>query len=457
VWPAKKGAAAGVLYLSLGARSVDAAVLAQGAWVAGSVVSVAVDRVHGVALPLNALLETLTRLRGALEDRRALNGSVRELRVLVADTWLASTRLPWSSSLRSAVTAEAYARAQLAAAGYELTLGELIRMDDAGYGEPRLVVAYPVALMQALQALAHERGAVLCAVLPMSVAAWALPQRSGAPALGVIDEGITLVAQGGRRIAEVHVRGQGAQGESRANGLKPLWQRLRLRDAELGASARLAVLDLSGGVGRADLELLPSELPKGAPQPQVSLRLQLARLSMTRKLALDAVDARAAVSMLQGLAAGVALLVAGMALLHAWQAAGVGRAARAALSAAQLAPSAQVGKSWSREDVARVQAVNQAVRELNMPIAAVLTALRPPRDLHAAVLSVEVGAAAAETAGRSTLRIVAEAQAAVDMTRYVAFLAERKHLNGAYLTRHEIAEDAPGRPYRFTVEAVWKD
>ena len=107
--------------------------------------------------------------------------------------------------------------------------------------------------------------------------------------------------------------------------------------------------------------------------------------------------------------------------------------------------------------MARVQAVNQAVRELNMPIAAVLTALRPPRDLHAAVLSVEVGAAATETTGRSTLRIVAEAQAAVDMTRYVAFLTHRKHLNGAYLTRHEIAEDAPGRPYRFTVEAVWKD
>ena len=55
------------------------------------------------------------------------------------------------------------------------------------------------------------------------------------------------------------------------------------------------------------------------------------------------------------------------------------------------------------------------------------------------------------------MKIVAEARSAGDMAGYVRFLAERKPLNGAYLLEHEIAEGEAERPYRFTVEATWKD
>jgi hypothetical protein len=64
---------------------------------------------------------------------------------------------------------------------------------------------------------------------------------------------------------------------------------------------------------------------------------------------------------------------------------------------------------------------------------------------------------------RPTLKVHAEAPASTDMTRYVAFLSDRKPLNHAYLVRHEVPDSAaaqagsPRAAYRFTVEVAWKD
>jgi hypothetical protein len=48
------------------------------------------------------------------------------------------------------------------------------------------------------------------------------------------------------------------------------------------------------------------------------------------------------------------------------------------------------------------------------------------------------------------------------MTRYVAFLSDRKPLNHAYLVRHEVPDNAAQAgnaqaTFRFTVEVAWKD
>jgi hypothetical protein len=111
---------------------------------------------------------------------------------------------------------------------------------------------------------------------------------------------------------------------------------------------------------------------------------------------------------------------------------------------------------WSRNELARVQAVNVAVRELNLPFEAILRALEPPKDMRVAVLSMTT---AASTSGAlaSRVKIVAEARTGAEMARYVAFVAERKPFTGAYLVEHEIDETAVERPYRFTLEASWND
>jgi hypothetical protein len=101
--------------------------------------------------------------------------------------------------------------------------------------------------------------------------------------------------------------------------------------------------------------------------------------------------------------------------------------------------------------------VNAAVRELNLPISALLAALQPPADLRVAVLGVDVTSGAQAAAGTSSVKISAQARAGADMARYVAYVAQRRPFDSAYLVRHEIAGDAPDRPYRFTVEAAWKE
>jgi hypothetical protein len=59
--------------------------------------------------------------------------------------------------------------------------------------------------------------------------------------------------------------------------------------------------------------------------------------------------------------------------------------------------------------------------------------------------------------GSSSVKISAQARSGADMARYVAYVAQRRPFGSAYLVRHEIATEAPDRPYRFTVEAQWKD
>jgi hypothetical protein len=124
--------------------------------------------------------------------------------------------------------------------------------------------------------------------------------------------------------------------------------------------------------------------------------------------------------------------------------------------AAQVAPRP---KTWSRAEMAQVQAVNAAIRELNLPISSILRALEPPRDIRVAVLSVEtaVDTSVGTSSKTSSVKIFAEARSGAEMARYVSFVAERKPFTGAYLTRHEIDETSAERPYRFTVEAVWSE
>ena len=109
---------------------------------------------------------------------------------------------------------------------------------------------------------------------------------------------------------------------------------------------------------------------------------------------------------------------------------------------------------WSREELARVQAVNMAIHELNLPISSILRALEPPPGIRVAVLSMET-TGSSSTAHASSIKIVAEARTGEDMTRYIAFVAESKPFTGAYLTRHEIDQASVEQPYRFTVEASW--
>ncbi|NNG23780.1 PilN domain-containing protein [Telluria aromaticivorans] len=98
---------------------------------------------------------------------------------------------------------------------------------------------------------------------------------------------------------------------------------------------------------------------------------------------------------------------------------------------------------------AQVQAVNDAVMQLNLPWRDLFDAVRAATPSNVALLALE------PDAKRRTLRITAEARNSDDMLAYVARMQEQSWFGSVVLTRHEIAEQDPNRPLRFQVAAQW--
>lgn len=462
----------GMLFIAIGAQRVEWGVFANGQWVPESAREARIEFIQGVAAPVDALTAVLGQMEADVDQWRAAQSgdaavAVREVRAVVADSWLAVAGVPWSSSLQRAATAESFARGQLGAAGFELAVEDAVKLDDAPFGLPRLAVAYPAQLRAALHKLAEHLGARLSSILPLSAAAWAgLPgQHHGQlHALAVRDEGLLLVGHGAGYMTDVTVRAAGDSGSdvaSDAQTLSGLWQRMRLRDPQLLRVEKLPVLNLRSAGGPlpdagSDLVGIEMAAPGGVA---MSPRLHLAALTSSLRLPLDAVPAGSSMTPKRWLVAGVALALAATMAAEAWQTSGQARALADKLVAVQNAQrTVPDSTTWSREETTRVRAVNGAIRALNLPISALLRALLPPRDIRVAVLSVEVMGASSASAGQTSgVKIVAEARTGAEMARYVGFVAERKPFTGAYLTQHEINESMAERPYRFTVEAIWSD
>jgi len=431
--------AEGTLIVAVGALRVEWGVMARGQWLPDSVSALSIA-------PLGADA-TLAGVCAALERVQAEAGVAR-LRAVVADKWLAVAAVPWSAALQEAARADAFARGQLQQAGHELQPADTLRLDDAGFAQPRLAVAYPAPLLDALHALAGRSRARLASVLPTSAAAWAVAARGAA--LAVLDQGQLVLARGARRLADV------TQREGGVAELQGLWQRMRLRDPRLATAAELSVLDLAP-TPEPPAQAVPGftaiELPLQARA--MSRALQLAGLAAAQRLAIDAVPPQAPATPLRWAVAAAVLLLAGGLSLQAWQAVQRVNGLQQQWEAAQVRSAPAAPAALGRDEQARVPAVNAAIREMNLPVAALLQALQPPRDIRVAVLGVDVlGATPGATAG---IKITGEARTGAEMARYVAFVSSRKPFTGAYLTRHEIDETAPERPYRFTVEAAWND
>lgn len=451
--------ATGLLVVAPGAL-LYGAVRGRGAgarWVAGGVRVLPIGPGDTPAVALQALASDL-----------AGGTAPSALRVLVADSVLAIGAIASVGQVRQGPAAEAQAREQLRAAGFDVDAAAPVRLDDVAPGQPRLAVAYPPDLMRALAEFAERAGCALVSVLPLSVAAWTAA-RAGADtrpkALAVAAPGLALVLHngGGARAAcaDVVVRTEDPSGALGARRVADLWRRLGLRNPALGNVERIALLHLLDGTpdpawhgaGFAVLDPLAGD----AAVPPL---LRLAAGQPPRRHPLDACAAAPSWT-----AARVAVLAgaAALAVALAWQAGQQTLAAthlRAQLALLRApAPVAASAPAWTREEIARIKVVNGAVRQLNLPIAAILRALKPPPDLRVTVLGVDASSAAASAApgAASSVKIVAQAASGADMARYAAYVGSRAPFVSAYLLGHDIDGTGAGQTYRFTLEAQWTD
>jgi hypothetical protein len=389
------------------------------------------------------------------------------LRVLVCDRWIALATVPWGQALTGAASRDRFLRGQFEAGGFAMLATDTVRFDDsAGFGQPRIAAAYPASLMEVLAGAAITLGARLESVHPLEVAAAQLVRSAAGRstrALAIVDGERLLfmdAAPGGMTAGQSIV--DPALLTNRAAVMRALWQRQRLRGTTPPKPGRLSALDLSGSDtnGAPTLNDDVSFVALGRAGGDELLPAMRAALSLDPGASLNGSTSPPKRGPTGWLVCGACVIMAAALAVHAFRLHGAARAQELASQRQLRVPAVQSPPKWSREELARIQAVNAAIREINLPIGPLLRAVRPPRDLRVALLGISVEPTSATNApdgSLATIKLSAESASGAEMARYVGHLAKEQPLIRAYLVNHVVDETDSAYPYRFNVELSWRE
>lgn len=411
--------------------------------------------------PALQLVEALRELGESLSSDSAiaapLQGRGRALQVLVSARWLPAQVLPWSNVLARASTARRYAADLLAAAGFEPTPADEIRVCEGGFRRPAVAVMYPRRLIEALEQLALRLGCGLSAIVPLQSAVRACLRAEGLSAIAVGDgrHGSILEIDGDPVMWMPGQMQTGPANEVAGSMAQRLAHRLLLRKPALSAD-RVGVVDLdadvtegwSGGTQRE-----PGKTRSAAERPMLRDRIVATCLGSQARSPIDLTFGTARMTRAQTLVAVLSISAATLSVVVAsWARPAEAQGPR--LAGAR--PAAVELAATTPADRARIRSVNAAIRELNLPLDDLATSLSPPRDIRVGMVSLAL-ASAQSADRRSTLLLTADARSAIDMTRYIAYLADRSAIQRPTLVSHQVMEGEPGQPYRFSVEMTWRN
>lgn len=388
------------------------------------------------------------------------------LHVWMDDFWVPMDMLPWGDALKDEGTALSSAREVLREHGHDVRHADRIRLDDMPWGQPRLAVAYPDEVIGWIEDQARRWSTALASVRVASIACRAAQERrTRKSALAVLLDD-RLVLTGPTELRTIPLASDSPSRESGVELIRQIengWARLVLRYPSWVTVTQVPLVNCQSSGDQLDEVPVPFALihPMGSPtdSAQEPLGHVLVEQSLkARPHPLDAVaDRRSTRVTLVSLAMVfcLGLMLLGLVAKRQFQ---VKELLAAAVSKHSATVSAtNTATPLSKLELARVPAVNQAVRQLNLPVQALLHALEPPKDLMVAVLSVDSVGQGAPSGQASSIRIVAQTPNSADMTRYVAFVGDRRPFTGAYLRKHEWVDGASQKQVRFTVEATWND
>lgn len=449
----RRGSGSHILHLVVGARVVEAGVFdgAQFEAIARVEFSANGADLSGLAVAVSDAIASLGEI--AKEQRVPC-----PCRVIVSDFWLYATELPWSGRLAgSAESVNANIREQFETTGWDVTDADCIRSDDAGALQPRLAMLYPAALLAAIRNAAKSHGLALESIRPLSTLALKLAQASRPDALAILEDEVSIfVAVRAGRLADLSIA---VTAKPCAEALVA-WRRHRLLASTSAAASTLAVLDLSGhpapeSLG-SDVQNLTAPTAIDAAGKPVNAMLAFALgNSKHRRHPLDAVQPSPRRTILH--------LVTALALLGMVFGAVQARQSTAQLAELQSEALAAVpvppprAPALTKAENAQWQRVQEITREINAPIGSLMATLKSPADIDVQVVSTDVDAAVVgSTDSARPITVQAESHQALDMQRYVDYLANRPSLVSATLVRHDLTDGNAGSIYRFTVEATWR-
>jgi hypothetical protein len=443
----------GELCVVIAAKYVHCSVHRGGAWTDQTYKK---QEIHGE--PDKAAVES--DLTVALDGLRIelLASGVRAKRtvVLISELWLGAAIVPWRGGHRTELPSDTTVRQYLVNQGFELGTEDIVRWESTPYGQPRMVVAYPGQVLESLHRIATDIGGVLASVLPTGIAAWfGLKRKSPSQILSVVDEGWLQLMQSidGKYLSGVSTRRVEGHG---INLLSAQWQRWRMQVPSLLSVEKLSVANLSictiaAGSVPGNVELVEVT---SSGSSNVHLNLQLCLESTRISKGLNAL-LRKKIPFISQLSICVLALL--FVMIFAINALSVQSELRVLSSKwsehEKLVIAKPLPKVFSNEDRIRILEVNQAIRELNLPIEKLLIGLQPPQDIHVEILNIDLQAASAENS--PVIKVLAKAKSNDDMMLYVGFLGSHKPFANSYLTRHEVLETEAGAPIQFRVEAPW--
>ena len=412
---------------------------------------------------------------GQTPGAEALPAGLRMV-VLAAPPWLNEVVMPWTDSLLHHGPAQDQARTELLAHGWTPGVDDELRIDPRpGLGQARAVLQVPAWLTQELQALAQTLGLRWQGLqsLVAVAARWAARQpgvagQAASPWLGLWSGGLlrlvsrdgTPALVGAEWVDDASPAGQAP--DAPALRVARLWQRACLRYPALQAGALPPLLSLDAA---------PPSTAAGSGPAVHWVRWPGSgqdRTALDRALLQEA--QRAGAAALPPAASAVVLLrrlvVAGSltgAIVLGWQAVQYHQALQPSGRPAAPAP-LLAAEPPGKAELAELRTVNAAVGRINLALLPLLRALQPPPDIHVTLLGLDLASVTAlinETdalAGPASapVKLDVEARAALDMTRYLAYLGSRPGLGGVQLMRHELDTAAPATGYRFHVEMTWQ-
>lgn len=452
--------------------------------------SVQVPIQAGLAAPLpdDALATGAWRRQALREACRAAAGLLGQspgavalpaglrLVVLAAPPWLNEVVMPWTDALLHEGPAQHQARAELQALGWTPGVDDELRIDlRPGLGQARAVLQVPAWLTQALQGLAQGLGLRWLGVqsLVAVAARWAARQpavagRAASPWLGLWSGGLlrlvsrdgTPALVGAEWVDDALPAGQAP--DAPAVRVARLWQRACLRYPALQAGTLPPLLSLDAEPAASTAGTGPTlhwvRWP-GTGQDRTALDRALLQEALRAGAAAPTSAAPAAV-LARRLAVAGSLIAA---IMLGWQAVQYQQALQTSRLPAPLAP-AVADAAPGKGELAELRTVNAAVGRINLAPLPLLRALQPPPDIHVSLLGLDLASATAQVGESDALagpvaapvKLDVEARAALDMTRYLAYLGSRPGLGGVQLMRHEPDTAAPATGYRFHVEMTWQ-
>jgi hypothetical protein len=441
-------------------------------------------------------------LNGAEPDASRA-GSPTEARVFISDAALRWLALPWNEDLlqpRSALS-----QLDLHA---ELMFGKepeglVYARAHAPFGQPQCAAGAPKRLVEAIHAFARGRNLTVTLLQPLAWACWERCRKDIAEKnylFAVIERAaVTALVVSHKRVERVVAR---ACVDNPVATLEAMWHRMQLREPALADITARYAFDATGETSEeaaasgftllgamANDHAVAADRASGEPahassadsasgEPAHALNADSASgepvcaLLASRSATRGTVDFIVGPPPMTGWRS--ALLAAGIACLAVFGArAGLAYSERASRQAdldsvsSERAPQPAGGQQRTR---AQIRSVNQAITALNLPVGSLLKSIQPPRELHTALLGLDLSDIRSDT-HTATVKITAESRTGADMTAYVDRLSRSRMFDSVFLTRHEIVDargteghgvdsrsvDAGGEhPYRYEVQAAWR-